>query len=792
MSVSLLLLVFSAGILVASYLPVLPSLYTLWLLPFCFLVGLAWRWFIYFFAIALGVGWGIFSGHQLLATQLDSHLEGQTLEVSGWVMDIPDSDSHKTRFLLRVDDSAFQGNLAAKPFPETLQLSWYARGEKTQPSIIPGDYWQLNVRLKRPRGFVNPGGFDYQAWLLRRGIGATGYVVSATAVENPPSPNVLISIDKLRWQLQHWVLTHCESNECGILVALLIGDTSLVDKHQWLRMQQTGTSHLIAISGLHVGFLAIVGYWCGLLFGRLMQRLGSHTPAQRWAYSLAIIFAGFYSALAGFNIPTVRTLIMLAVFYVAAFWYRPVRLAHSYFAALSLVLLLDPLAAFDMGFWLSFGAVAVLLVSFSGRYLSTANYTTGRPFSRVKQWLWGYTRSQWVLFIGLLVPLGLLTYSSPLLAPVANFVAIPLVTFFVVPCLLLGASFALVSDNLLLLRLAEAGMKLLAHWLDLLLGFAQGDRSEIFMPVLAFNVPSVLLLILATFTLLSAPGLLPRWLGYLGLCLGITVGHLPATNPPELELTIMDVGQGTALLVSTPDHHLVYDTGPRYTEDFDAGSGILLPFLRSQGIRSLDAVVVSHSDLDHAGGLEGLTQQMNVSRIFYGEPPGSDGLNCHDQEPWQWNKVKFRFLKWPIQPGASANDRSCVLLLEYGDQRILLPGDIESNAEWILLRGNELPGKLTVLLAAHHGSRTSSNPAFVAYTRPDWVIYSAGYKNQHGHPHPQVQARFEAQGSRALSTAAQGALVLRWRPERPLEVIATRQTRRRYWHEPLPNGYVLP
>jgi competence protein ComEC len=777
------------GILAASYLPVLPPISALiLLLPGFFLVRV-WRSFFYLWLFLGGLGWGIYAGHQMLSHQLDVKYEGQTLQVSGWIEDIPNRDYQKTRFSLRIDHIRLPENTKAlDQHPEKIQLSWYARGNQTLPPMVPGDYWQFKVRLKRPRGFVNPGGFDYQAWLLRRGIGATGYVLSGDPAGDLPHPNWLAPVDHWRWQLQQWVLANCHGSECGILVALLIGDTSHVDKAQWQRMQQTGTSHLIAISGLHVGFLAIVGYWCGLFVGKLMQLMKWRIPAQRWAYSFAIVFAAFYSALAGFNIPTLRTLIMIAVFDLMAFWYRPVRLSHIYFFALVLVLLVDPLAAFDMGFWLSFGAVAVLLVSFSGRY----HYMESTKRLDAKVFLWSYTRSQWVLFIGLLVPLGVLVNTSPLLAPIANFIAIPLVTFFVVPCLLLGATLSLLGSGQAFVWLAEQGMALLKFWLEGLCKAGQGEWEPVLMPVLAFSPLVVVLLVLVSLVLLLPRGILPRWLGYVGLLLGLGAGFLPKANPPALALRVMDVGQGTAVVVSTPNHHLVYDTGPRYSEDFDAGSSILLPYLRSQGIRHLDAIVVSHGDMDHAGGLEGLMAGISFSRLYQGEPELSSALNCHTQEPWQWDGINFRFLHWPISTNASANNHSCLLLIEYDGQRILLPGDIEASAEWTLLRGDELPGKLTLLLAAHHGSRSSSNPAFVAYTQPEWVVYSAGYKNQHGHPHPLVQERFDAQNSHGLNTALQGAILFRWWPGQDLQVSATRQQQRRYWYEPIAPGYVLP
>lgn len=813
MSVCFVLLFFSLGVVVASYLPILPPLYTLFLL----LTGVFLRKgptaFVYFWMFLLGVGWGVYTGHRLLSSQLDSSLETKVINVSGWVEGIPQVDAQKTRFLLRVIKAEFpeQQSLLDR-FPQKLQLSWYQRGRDSVPEIIPGTHWTLQVRLKKPRGFANPGGFDYQVWLLRQAIGATGYVISGTTDEVSSHLNGFALIDRWRWQLQQWVLSHSRGGECGILMALLIGDTSHVDKAHWLLMQQTGTSHLIAISGLHVGFLAIVGYWVGMLVGRFLQlikgtfannstiyRIG---PAQRWGYICAIGFAAFYSALAGFNIPTVRTLIMIVVFYLSALGYRPVRLSHSYFLALSLVLIVDPLAAYDLGFWLSFGAVAVLLVSFSGRYGSGVGKSTAKTIltrdrrvvidSALGKMVGSYIQSQRVMLIGSLVPLGILMNSTPLLAPIANFLAIPLVTFFVVPCLLLGALFSPFDRGSLLLGFAEHGLNLLSIWLKWLFSWGSGSWDPVLMPLLVFSPFAIALLSLASLVLLLPRGFFPKWIGLLGLIAGLVLGLWRQENPPGLAVTVMDVGQGTAVVVTTQKHVLVYDTGPRYSEDFDAGAGILLPYLHSQGISHLDTIVVSHGDLDHAGGLEGLIQGIGFSTLLEGEPNTKMAQSCHEQKPWQWDGVKFRFLHWPIRPGASANNHSCVLLVEYGAERVLLPGDIESSAEWALLRGDELPGHVTLLLAAHHGSRTSSNPAFVAYSQPTWVVYSAGYLNQHGHPHPQVQQRFEQQGSRSLNTALQGALSFSWRPGKAVEVRAERQEHKRYWYELPPVGYVLP
>ncbi len=373
------LLLFSFGVVTVSFLPSLPSLP----LTLALISGLAlliiYRRAYWLVALLAGFGWGIFAGHQFLGQQLDEALTGQELRVSGVITDLPERNDQRLRFNLSIRSASIGGATTPKlhSFPTKIQLSWYNGYNKSDavelPNIVVGQEWQLNVRLKRPRGFANPAGFDYHAWLLRQGVGATGYVVSSDEnVQVQSGADGLGAREWINWQrqqLQQWILTHSNSTERGILIALLIGDSSYVEKEQWDRMQRTGTSHLIAISGLHVGFLALFGFYLGLIIGKLIQLVWHSCPALVIAWCMAIGCASFYSALAGFNIPTVRTLIMLSVFYGACLRHRSARVGDIFCCALALVVMIDPLAAYDMGFWLSFGAVALLLFYFSGRYV---------------------------------------------------------------------------------------------------------------------------------------------------------------------------------------------------------------------------------------------------------------------------------------------------------------------------------------------------------------------------------------------------------------------------------------
>lgn len=795
------LLLFSLGVLTVSFFPKLPPLYGL--LVFYPLVFASWRWQLsrHLLALLMGITWGVYEGHSLLSMQITDELVGRDLVVTGRIQGLPEQDESRLRFNLRVTSAATATGqlIPAADFPAKLQLSWYQyqyqrSGSKSAlPELVIGDEWQMRVRLKRPRGFVNPAGFDYQAWLLRQGIGATGYVLEHRANQRIIATETQFSFDgwinQQRYQLQQWILARSASSERGILIALLIGDSSQVDKNQWLRMQQTGTSHLIAISGLHVGFLAIFGFYIGLWFGKCIQLFWHRCPALMIAWSCAIVCASFYSALAGFNIPTVRTLIMLVVFYLACLWRRSINVVDIFCMALALVVVLDPLAALDMGFWLSFGAVALLLICFSGRLVPKNNIQPWSGFS-IANLVMGFIRSQWVMFIGLLVPLSLLVSSVSLVAPIANAVAIPLITFLVVPLLLVSAAISQVFAGGSNFLLAAAGwlMEMLKVFLESLLALG-GKWSS---PVVAFSPALAIFIALCCCVLLLPKGLFPRALAWCGLFLAVVLGFFVAPpNQPDLKVNVLDVGQGTAVVVQVGKHVLVYDTGPKYTDNFDAGSGIVVPFLYAQGIDHIDQLVISHGDMDHAGGLTGLMEKISPSHLLAGQPEKISHMlkqkitakNCHQIPEWRWQQVNFRFLQFPQFTRANANNRSCVLLISYADHHILLPGDIEASVERELIRAQQLPEKLQLLLAAHHGSRTSSGAGFVNQMQPEIVVYSAGYRSQHGHPHSQVRQRFQGVGSREINTASSGAVLFEWRKGKLQVVREYRHATRRYWFD---------
>jgi len=775
------LLFFSIGIILAGYVPELPSfLFIFLLLAAAFLIALlshkrfAISWSV--FALVVGLAYGLIAGHNLLAIQISDKFVERDVIVEGRVVDLPQLNNRRQLFTFKVSKaySAYAPESLFEPFPGKVLVSSYG-----ELRVKTGEYWKLTLKLKKPRGFVNPGGFDYQAYLLRRGIGATGYIRQGNNQLMQAQPAG--SLDVLRYELQQWLINTSNSPEKGILVALLVGDTSLVDKSRWEEMIKTGTNHLIAISGLHLGFFAIVGFFIGNTLGRFVQVFCHRCPSMVSGYVCSIGFSLFYSLIAGFNIPTIRTLIMLATVQLALLFRRSFRGCDSLLVALVLVLLYDPLASYDIGFWLSFCAVAMLIFCFSGRIPPTIQSGLRQT---IRQHFTVFLKSQWVMFVGLLIPLSVLINTSSLLAPLANFIAIPVITFFVVPCLIVSAlcHYSLTGAETFFLGCAEWGMSGVHHWLKYLL-YAGQDK---FNPLVNLNPWAIPLALLGTLLML-----LPRGLGNKYVAGGILIFSLiiPLKHLPDLQLLVFDVGQGTAILIRTPHHQLLYDTGPVYTENFDAGSGIIVPYLKSQGLQILDTLVVSHNDQDHSGGLPGVLAAVDVANLWLGEPDkyrpdkwSPVVENCHEQLPWRWDQVSFQFIHWPISASAKANNHSCVLLIEYRGQKILLTGDIEKQVEQILLAQEQLTN-VNILLAPHHGSHTSSTPGFVAHLHPQYVIYSAGFHNQHGHPHKDVQERYRAQGAQPLNTAYSGAIEFNWDNSGGPTIRQYRQFSKRYWFD---------
>lgn len=789
MAFLLRILSFSGGVLLVGLMPVLPSFW--WLLVIIPLAVLLYiyRFFQFIFFVFLGLCWGVFSGYQMMNNQLQQEDEGNIFTVAGWIEGLPQVNERGTRFWLVVDEwKTESGHLLSKPMPVKIQLNYYSSTSQQRPEFKPNDRLLLNVKLKASRGMVNFVGFDYQAWLMRKGIGATGSIIELQAHSADQFHSLQAGIDLWRWHLKEWILSS-GAKQAGVLTALLIGENDYISPNDWLLMQRTGTSHLVAVSGLHVGFLALVGFFVGGVLGRLIQAVAPirwrtfMSGSLKSAALFSLIFAAIYSALAGFNIPTLRTFIMIALFNLTIIFSLKVRLTYIYGAALVCTLIIDPLAGYDIGFWLSFGAVGLLILYFSGRRLPFSDFNSLRWLLRQ---LIQFLQSQWLMMFGLFIPLVIILSSISLISPLANFVAIPLITFLVVPLLLLGAllSYVHLGASYFLIKKADYLTDLFVVGLEALLNLTDDFAT----PVMSMT-PSLL----AFLAIVVFVQLLPRALGLMPLALigWASVGIVYMAGEKKsgaIELLVFDVGQGTAVVIRDNDHTLVYDVGAKFSEKLNAATGIVLPYLQANGLTRIDHLIISHWDQDHAGGFSEFIPRMKVGEILVGEPsreqhPHTEFSNCHTYAPWQYGNIQFEFLVTEESLKGSANNRSCVLLVKTPHHRFLLPGDLEAKGEWALLRTQLLPQNLDVLLAGHHGSRSSSNPSFVKYLSPRYVVYSAGYKNAYRHPNHQVVERFEAVKSLPFNTASDGAIRFTEMPNGELIVEKAREQKRRYWFD---------
>jgi competence protein ComEC len=754
-------LAFLAGVLLVQQLALLPSLWwSLLLLPLLWLALRRPRWFIALFFVA-GVTWTALRAGLILEEVLPRELEGRDLVVEGVIADIPRRAEYGQRFELEVARAAGEGQPVT--IPRRILLN--SRTQDFQPRA--GEIWRMQVRLKRPHGYQNPGGFDYEAHLFRDRVRAKGYVRDAMAPQRLDGGSAWHDIDRLRQNLGALIRERLPGNDyAGIIVALANGDGRGLGAEQWEVLRRTGTLHLVAISGLHISLIAgivfFIARWLWALPGSTVLRL----PAPQFAAVCALLAAGCYAALAGFVVPTQRALIMLAVAMSGILLRRRFPPSHLLAVAGLAVLIYDPLAVMAVGFWLSFAAVAVILLVIQG----------GRS-TKPLAWKLGYI--QWAIALGML-PLMLAMFQQvSLVAPLANMLAVPVFDLIAVPLTLLGALLLGIAPAVSgwLFQLAAGLLHLLWQVLAWLAELSFSQWSQPAPPWWA------LLSSFVGVTLLLAPrGWPARWVGAVWLLpLFLVRPAIPA--PGELWITLLDVGQGLAAVVRTHGHTLLFDAGPRYG-DFDTGKAVVEPYLRASGVRRLDALLISHGDNDHIGGVESVLRALPVASLVTSVPEIQPGAQlCQRGQSWNWDGVDFLILA-PEDAGARRpNNSSCVLLVRSRYGNILLPGDIEAKAEKRLVEqwGESL--RAEILVAPHHGSKTSSTPGLIEAVAPRHVLFPVGYRNRYRHPHPDVVRRYAGRGILLHDSASAGALEVRLRAAGP-EVSAYRDRHRRYWYAP--------
>ena len=714
-------------------------------------------------AFATGFFWAAAMGHLRMADWLAPELEGRDLDVVGVVSSLPAASERATRFEFEVESS--QARL-----PKKILLSWH-RGPWSEegPAILadtvhPGERWLFTVRLRRPHGHVNPYGFDYEAWLLERGIGATGYVRQKGAQRklgerNSPFDYVERAREAVRDRFQA-VLGATPA--AGILAALAIGEQRAISAEEWRLFNRTGVTHLMSISGLHVTLVSGLAAWLVGAGWRRVPAAALRLPARKAAAAAAIAAALGYTLLAGFAVPAQRTFYMVTVVALALWAGRIASPARTLALALAVIVAADPWAPLAPGLWLSFAAVALIFYVVSNEH-------------RVLQWV----RMQWAITIGL-APAALLLFGQISVAgPLANAVAIPLVSVVVTPLALVAVVFPFSPI------LESAAW--LVEWLLAFLEWCAALPGALWQQ----HVPPLwaALAAMAGAAWLLAPRGVPWRVAGIALMAPAFSAAPPAPAAGEAWITALDVGQGLAVLVRTASRALLYDAGPSYGAEADSGGRIVVPLLRGAGIGSLDLMVLSHEDLDHLGGALTVLETFEV-RALESSLPAAHALHalvpassrCAAGRSWEWDGVRFEYLH--PQPGWEAgrrNNQSCVLRVAAGGASMLLTGDIERVAEATLARKG---AQADVLLVPHHGSRTSSSAEFIAAVAPRWAVVPAGYRNRFGHPARDVLERYAAAGVRVLRTDRDGAVRVVLKADF-VGVEAERLRAPRYWRRSL-------
>ena len=702
-----------------------------------------------------GLVWGNSVYHHALDQRITDTDDGATHEILGTVIGIPNQSVQRIRFDFLILEADWQtgADLAGR----TVRLRWYE-----SPNVLtPGDQWKLKVKLRSPRGYRNQHGFDYERFLLENGIRATGYVREGYKSSGSPR-GFFTAVDRFRLGFKNHLSNSGILVNKQMLTALAVGERSGLDRAQRRLLRESGLSHLVAISGLHIGLAALFAFSLAAGGCRLFARCCSFIPARNAGVVAGIATALVYSLVAGLPISTVRAVIMVLIGGILLLASTRSSLDTLLGASMFLVAGAFPLRVASPGFWLSFSAVWLI-------YRFVSQKSRGRveglaaPVGNTRKFVnaairYSFTigKLQLVLLAGM-TPLLLFIFGEiPLASPLANFVAVPIFGVLVVPSVLIA------------LGAYAAGLPELVGWvltpadksISCTLWLAHFLSAELFPSIRL--TPAAGALIVIGFGVVGVFWLKARQFG--GLLIGIGLlwsGSLlqdsASLRDGEFEITTLDVGQGLAMVVSTRTRVLVYDFGPRFGK-FSLGEAVVLPHLLGEGHRQIDVAVVSHGANDHAGGFSAVLDQFPIKKVFSGEPGSVPGVDCHlaADAPWVWDGVRFSFLKSLPNKIRDANDLSCVLSVQGQYASALLTGDIESPSEQVLVGRYRHRLQTDLLQIPHHGSKTSSTQNFLRRIAPRHAVLSRGRQNRFDHPASEVVKRYERRQARIWDTAVDG------------------------------------
>lgn len=759
---------FLLGILCCIAMPNLPSIKWLFAFLFClpfFIFILVKKnnfLFKFIFLFFMGFFYLFWRSYLVLDWQLPKSLETKTITITGYVIDLPIQTEQQTSFIFLLK-KINQKNISTK-----IKLSW-----RNAPLLHVGDQWQLNVRLKRIHALMNPGSNDYAAIAFLQAIRAKGYVFNSTENHFLNHSNWVSPLNQLREWMKYKIQASFlpTLQESGSILALAIGDRSLLTSAQWQIMRNTGTNHLMAIAGLHLGFIAGLFFWLGTKIWRQWPRACLTYPAEQMGAIFSLIIAGLYAALSGFALPAQRGYIMLLVFLIALILRRKLAAWQGYFLALWIVLLIDPLCVLSSSFWLSF--ISVALIIFAMRHIDLG-----------KKRFFHLIYMQFVIALGL-IPLTIVLFQQyTLLGFFANAISVPWVGFIILPLIFLSVLSALFSVKIAGLFFWLADKNLIGLWWILnkisIFPCAVVIQTEQNKIVVLFAVLGIILFLYFKKYFLKCSSLL--------FCFPLLFFSPNTLKKGQVKLTVLDVGQGLATVVQTKQHILIFDAGPKFGKNYDIGESVVTPFLHILHVKKIDLLVLSHGDNDHVGGARALTKNFIVKKIQSGEPARlkflPNVLSCWRGEQWQWDNVNFAFLFPEKNSLLKSNDHSCVLkITTQNKQSILLTGDIEKQAENFLLHSSQSLAT-TILIAPHHGSKTSGLNAFIQAVHPEWVIFSIGYLNRFHFPHPDIVKKYQNLNAHIFSTEKSGALsFLLDANQKEVRVTSYRATHQHFWQD---------
>ncbi len=703
-----------------------------------------------FFALLLFVLGFLYMGihsHNTLSNNIGLNYLNKHITVVGNITNLVKSKGHKTSFTLST----------YKPFTANIKLSWYG---KNQPKLQAGETWRLRVKLKNNNGLKNKIGFDYEKSLFINNIDATGYVI----IKNP-AINKFIKlsnqniINQARQKIKNTLNPYLAKLENGnIIYALISGDRAGISSEEWEIFRQTNTSHLTVVSGLHIGIISGFVFFIALFFYKLCSRCCLRIPAQIFASYAGIISAITYALLAGFSVSTQRASVMAITVFASIISKKHYPIWDLYAYALFAVLIIEPLSALSIGFWLSFIAVALILYGVKAY----------KNLSKIPRML-----SIQLLISFAMLPILLWFFSGfGFSSFIANTIAIPIVSFIALPSSLLGAISALLDFNLLtnwLFYIADYSLYIIIEVLEYL------KNINIFNNKLYYNygIESIwqLLLIIICFVIIFLPkGLKFRRFGFISLLALFSYNKSLGFEDNKFIVEVMDSGQGLAIIIQTKNHNLLFDTGFSSVSGFNIGDSVIMPYMFKKNIRKIDTVIVSHSDNDHIGGLKYINKQIAIGEIFTSTPKQVQKIvninnikTCDKGQNWVYDNINFSILhpnKSYKLTNKKTNNNSCVLKISNGKYSILITADIEKNAEKYLIKNASKKLKADILLVPHHGSNTSSTYDFLIAVSPTIAINSSGYSNRFSHPSDKVLSRYNALNIPLYDTQCSGQITL--------------------------------